>query len=147
MKILLLTSSKIDLQVYKCNHILKNLISIADTEMSSTDKRAYIRLLSTLKKLKPENQSNIIEFLNEPALNLIGEVFHNVIGNDLKLSKKSKQILKKRIPGNEKIIKFVAKKSNSPEKQRKKLMQTGNENVLLISTYCLFSFRKEKDIP
>ena len=50
-----------------------------------------IRLLKTLKKLGPENQSNLIEFLNEPGLDLIGEVFHNVTANDLKLSKRAKK--------------------------------------------------------
>ena len=111
--------------------------------MKKNRKEKEVELLKTLKRLKFEDQKNIIEYLNETAINLIGECFHNIISTDLRLKKSQRQKLKEKLPANKKIIQFIAKKSNCPEKRRKKLLQTGN---LLKSNYdsiavlcCLFT--------
>ena len=89
-------------------------------------------LIRTLKKLKTEDQANVIQYLNTEALDIVGECFHNIVSTDLKLKKSDKKKLKNKLPGNEKIIKFIAKKSNCPEKRRRKLLQSG------IVTFCIF---------
>ena len=91
-----------------------------------------VNLIRTLKKLKKEDQANVIRYLNTEALDIVGECFHNIVSTDLKLKKSDKKKLKNKLPGNEKIIKFIAKKSNCPEKRRRKLLQSG------IVTFCIF---------
>ena len=88
-----------------------------------------VKLIKTLKKLKAEDQVNIIRCLNSEAVDALGECFHNIL-SPLKLKKQDKRRLKSKLPGNEKILKYIARKSNCPEKRRKKLLQTGN---------CIFS--------
>ena len=89
-----------------------------------------VKLIKTLKKLKAEDQVNIIRYLNSEAVDALGECFHNILSTNLKLKKQDKRRLKSKLPGNEKILKYIARKSNCPEKRCKKLLQTGN---------CIFS--------
>ena len=89
-----------------------------------------VKLIKTLKKLKAEDQVNIIRYLNSEAVDALGECFHNILSTNLKLKKQDKRRLKSKLPGNEKILKYIARKSNCPDKRRKKLLQTGN---------CIFS--------
>ena len=89
-------------------------------------------LIKTLKKLKAEDQVNIIRYLNSEAVDALGECFHNILSTNLKLKKQDKRRLKSKLPGNEKILKYIARKSNCPDKRRKKLSQTGN---CIFSTY------------
>ena len=92
-----------------------------------------VELIKTLKKLKTEDQIHIIRFLNTEALDIIGECFHNIISTQMKLKKKDKRKLKNKLPGNERIIRYVAKKSNCPEKRRRKLLQSGGFLTTLLS--------------
>ena len=71
-------------------------------------------------------------------MDIVGECFHNIVSTDLKLKNSDKKKLKKKLPGNEKIIKFIAKKSNCPEKRRRKLLQSG------ILTFCI---SKNQNLP
>ena len=89
-----------------------------------------LELVKTLKRLKPEDQINIIRYLNTEALDILGEIFHNILSTRLKLRKRDKKKLKSKLPGNERIIRFIAKKSNCPEKRRKKLLQTGKYDLI-----------------
>ena len=93
--------------------------------MSKIHTKSEIEFIRTLKSLTPKNQSNIIKFLNTEGLDLIGECFHNIVSTNLKLSAKDKLKLKKKLPGNEKIINYIKKKNNPIEGRRKKLLQTG----------------------
>ena len=90
-----------------------------------------IALIKTLKRLKAEDQKNIVKYLNESAVNLLGECFHNIVSTDLRLKKKDKKKLKEKLQGNEKLIRYIAKKSNPLEKRRQKLMQSGNVSVFV----------------
>jgi len=94
--------------------------------MKKNRKEKELGLLKTLIRLKIEDQKNIIRYLSVPALNLLGECFHNIISTNLMLKKGQRKKLKEKLPGNEKLIRFIAKKSNCPEKRRIKLMQSGN---------------------
>ena len=55
-----------------------------------------IALIRTLKKLKSEDQKNIIKYLDEPALNLLGECFHNILATNLRLKKKRQKEVKRK---------------------------------------------------
>ena len=98
--------------------------------MRESQRLNEVKLIKTLKQLKAEDQVNIIRYLNSEAVDALGECFHNILSTNLKLKKQDKRRLKSKLPGNEKILKYIARKSNCPEKRRKKLLQTGN---------CIFS--------
>ena len=70
-----------------------------------------VKLIKTLKKLKAEDQVNIIRYLNSEAVDALGECFHNILSTNLKLKKQDKRRLKSKLPGNEKILKYIAGKA------------------------------------
>ena len=94
--------------------------------------RPEIALIKTLKRLKPEDQKNIVKYLNESAVDLLEECFHNIISTDLRLKKRDKKKLKEKLQGNEKLIRYISKKSNPLEKRRQKLIQSGNSSVFVL---------------
>ena len=109
--------------------------------MRESRKLHKVKLIKTLKELKPEDQSNIIRYLNTEALDIVGECFHNIVSTDLKLKKCDKRKLKDKLPGNEKVISYISKKSNCPEKRRRKLLQTGiSKRISLHISYFMLMF-------
>lgn len=54
------------------------------------EKKQYLKLLQTLKKMKVVDRENIIPYLKEDAIHFICECFHNVLYTDLKLKNKKK---------------------------------------------------------
>ena len=84
--------------------------------MSKNVNKPEIELIKTLKKLKAEDQKNIIKYLDEPALNLLGECFHNIVSTNLSLKKREKKKLKEQLAGNERLIRFIATKRNPAER-------------------------------
>ena len=54
------------------------------------EKRQYIKLLQTLKKMSNKDRENIVPYLKDDAVHFICECFHNVLYTDLKLKNKKK---------------------------------------------------------
>lgn len=106
-----------------------------------------IALIRTLKKLKSEDQKNIIKYLDEPALNLLGECFHNILATNLRLKKRDKKRLKEKLLGNEKLIRYISNKNRPLEKRRQRLTQSGGAiltTVLAVALPFLIEFIARK---
>ena len=100
------------------------------------EKSKYIPLLNTLKKLKPKEVSDIIDFLNDDAIENICECVYNVIHTDLKLPNRKKNKLKNFIKSNcsvHRINKISSKKENI-FKRRKALKQEGKGLGMILAT-------------
>ena len=100
------------------------------------EKRKYIPLLNTLKKLKPKEMSDIIDFLNDDAIENICECVYNVIHTDLKLPNKKKNKLKNFIKTNCSVhrIKKISQKKENIFKRRKALKQEGKGLGMILAT-------------
>ena len=84
-----------------------------------------VELLKTLVTLSPEKQKNILKFLNNDGVDILCECTHNLLFTDLGLSRRSKRKLKGKILGQEKLLRFISKKSNKHSSRKKKLLQSG----------------------
>ena len=107
--------------------------------MSKNVNKPEIELIRTLKKLKSEDQKSIIKYLDEPALNLLGECFHNILSTNLRLKKRDKKKLKEKLHGNEKLIRYISNKNRPLEKRRQKLTQSG-KTLLFIQIFIRIFF-------
>jgi hypothetical protein len=99
------------------------------------DKKKYIPLLNVLKKLNGKDLSDVVEFLNDDAIDNICECVYNVINTDLNLSSKKKSNLKKFIRSNCNIhrLKKISSKRESIFKRRRALKQEGRGLPMIIA--------------
>ena len=82
-----------------------------------------IALITTLKKCKPSERANIIQFLDEPGVDIVGECIHNVLFNDLNLNTRTKKRLKKRFGDQKKLLSILADKNKSVKKRKNILLK------------------------
>lgn len=100
------------------------------------NRKKYIPLLNVLKKLKPKEMSDIVDFLNDDAIDNICECVYNVIHTDLNLPNKKKSRLRNFIKSNcslHRINKISSKKENI-FKRRKALKQEGKGLGMILAT-------------
>ena len=112
--------------------------------MAKNLNKPEIELIRTLKKLKSEDQKSIIKYLDETALNLIGECFHNILSTNLRLKKRDKKRLKEKLHGNEKLIRYISNKNRPLEKRRQKLTQSGKTLLFIWILIEIFFLRRTK---
>ena len=81
-----------------------------------------IALLELLKQCKACRRKNLIQFLDNQAIDFIGETIHNIFFHaNLEFDKKTKSNLKNKYSSKKKVISVLADKSK-PIRLRKKLM-------------------------
>lgn len=93
-----------------------------------------IELLKTLKKLNSDDIKTILHFLDNDAIECIGECCYNVIFTNLSLNKKSKKRLVKTLQGKEKVFKQICNKNKPVNIRRKLLRQNGGFLSVIIAT-------------
>jgi ribosomal protein S8 len=99
-------------------------------------KKKYIPLLNVVKKLKPQELSDIMDFLNDDAIDNICECVYNVIHTDLNLPNKKKTKLRNFIKSNCSIhrINKISSKKETLFKRRKALKQEGKGLGMILAT-------------
>lgn len=97
------------------------------------DKKNYITLLQSLKKMKMKDREKIIPYLKEDALDFICECFHNVLYTDLKL--KNRRKLSNRLKSSCSIhrLKTISSKNKPLSAKIKALKQEGAGIGLILS--------------
>ena len=85
----------------------------------------HVNLIKLIASLSPQKQKSLISFLDENGVNLLSETVYNICYQNLGLTKRQKKKLKDKIQGQESILRFISKKSNSPKSRKKRLLQTG----------------------
>ena len=93
----------------------------------SSEKKALAKytLLKVLRNLKPEIRVQLIQFLNDDAINILSEALYNVLFVDIGLSPENKKKLKEEYSKWEKILRRASKKSNNIKTRKKLLVQNG----------------------
>ena len=97
--------------------------------ISRNEKKKYLPLLDTLRKLNGNDVSNIMDFLTDDAIDHVCECVYNVLHTDLSLSSSKKTRLKKFIKSNCSIHRL---------KRRKALKQEGKGLPLLLASVIPF---------
>ena len=100
------------------------------------EKKKFIPLLNVLTKLKHNEISDIIDFLNDDAIENICECVYNVINTDLKIPNKKRNKLNYFIKTNCSVhrIKKISSKKENIFKRRKALKQEGKGLPMLLAT-------------
>ena len=93
--------------------------------MSLKERKKYLTLLKIIKKLKPEERSEVVTYLKDDAVEFLCECVHNVLYTDLGIKNKNK--IKKQIKNNCSIhrLKAISTKAKSLDVKRKALKQEG----------------------
>lgn len=101
--------------------------------MSLKDRKKYLNLIKIIKKLKPEERSQIILYLKDEAVDFLCECVHNVLYTDIGI--KNKNCLKKNLKSQCSInrLKTIASKSKSTDAKLKALSQEGKGLGLILS--------------
>lgn len=102
--------------------------------MVSKEKQKYLPLLKVLKKLRGDDLSGVVEFLNDDAVDNLCECIYNLIHTDLNMSKKKKASLKNYIKKNCSIhnLKKISSKKVPISKRKKYLQMEGKGLPLLL---------------
>ena len=86
---------------------------------------AKYTLLKVLRNSKPEIRVQLIEFLNDDAINILSEALYNVLFVDIGLSPENKKKLREEYSKREKVLRRASKKSNNIKTRKKLLVQNG----------------------
>jgi hypothetical protein len=99
-------------------------------------KKKYLPLLNILKKLKPKDVSDLVEFLSDDAIDNICECVYNVIHTDLNLPSRKKSKLRNFIKSNCSIHRLnkITSKKEALFKRRKALQQEGKGLPMILAT-------------
>ena len=86
-----------------------------------------LALINFLKKCRTCDRKNLFEFLSHDGVDVLGEIVHNLLFHkNSKLTKRTKNILKKRYGSKKKFMKILADKSKPVELRKKILIQEGS---------------------
>ena len=101
--------------------------------MSLKERKKYLPLIKIVKKLKPEERSEIVWYLKNEAVEFLCECVHNVLYTDIGIKNKNK--LKNKIKNSCSIhrLKSISSKSRSTEAKVKALRQEGKGLGLILS--------------
>ena len=93
--------------------------------MSLKERKKYLSLLKIIKKLKPDERSEVVSHLKDDAIEFICECVHNVLYTDLGIKNRTK--IRKQIKNNCSIhrLKVISSKSKSQLVKVKALQQEG----------------------
>ena len=94
----------------------------------SLEKKALAKytLLKVLRNSKPEIRVQLIQFLNDDAINILSEALYNVLFVDIGLSPENKKKLREEYSKWEKVLRRASKKSNNIKTRQKLLVQSGS---------------------
>ena len=97
------------------------------------EKKRYLKLLQTLKKMHVKDRENIIPYLKEDAVHFICECFHNVLYTDLKLKNKKKLSKGLKTKCSVHRLKTISSSKKSLPSKLKALQQEGAGLGLILS--------------
>ena len=86
---------------------------------------AKYTLIKVLRNSKPEIRVQLIQFLNDDAINILSEALYNVLFVDIGLSPENKKKLREEYSKWEKVLRSASKKSNNIKTRKKLLVQNG----------------------
>ena len=87
---------------------------------------AKYTLIKVLRNSKPEIRVQLIQFLNDDAINILSEALYNVLFVDIGLSPENKNKLREEYSKWEKVVWRASKKSNNIKTRKKLLVQNGD---------------------
>lgn len=100
--------------------------------LKMNDKKQYLKLLQTLKRMNVEDREKIVPYLKEDAVHFLCECFHNVLYTDLKLKNKKKLSKNLKTKCSVHRLKTISSKRPLPAKL-KALQQEGTGLGLILS--------------
>lgn len=108
--------------------------------MTLKEQKKYLPLLNVLKKLNGKDLSEVVDFLNDDAVDNLCECIYNLIHTDMRLSNKKKTSLKGFIKTNCSIhnLKKISSKKVPISKRRKYLKMEGKGLPMLLATIVPF---------
>lgn len=86
---------------------------------------AKYTLVKVLRNSKPEIRVQLIQFLNDDAINILSEALYNVLFVDIGLSPENKKKLREEYSKWEKVLRRASKKSNNIKTRKNLLVQNG----------------------
>ena len=86
---------------------------------------AKYTLVKVLRNSKPEIRVQLIQFLNDDAINILSEALYNVLFVDIGLSPENKKKLREEYSKWEKVLRRASKKSNNIKTRKNLLVQKG----------------------
>jgi hypothetical protein len=89
------------------------------------DMQYFAKLLKLLNKSKNDDREVILEHLNGNSINYLCEVIYNVIGGNIKLSKRQINKLRSELQHNKKCFRYLSKIGGNSDKKRKLIKQNG----------------------
>ena len=102
--------------------------------MRATRKKlSQLKLLNLLRKSKPSDIKDWLQYLNQDGLDAIGEMTKNVLFCQCNLIPKDKKFLVKKLKPFKRAFKKIGKKRTSTENRRKLLIQHGSGLLSLLS--------------
>ena len=110
-----------------------SIISCKNTKMSLKEKKKFLQLLKVMKKLKPNDRSELVPYLKAEALEFICECYHNVLFTDIGIKNKTK--LKKRLKTECSVhrLKTISSKAKPLDIKIKALKHRGSGLGLILS--------------
>ena len=96
-------------------------------------KQSELKFLKVMKRLKPIERNEIIEHLNEDAINTLSRCVNDVLCGTLKISKKQSNNLKKRLDANKHNLRIISKGENKIQRRKKALSQEGGSLGFILS--------------
>jgi hypothetical protein len=85
----------------------------------------FAKLIKLLNKSKNEDREVILEHLNGNSINYLCEIIYNIIGGNVKLSKRQINKLRSELQHNKKCYRYLSKKGGNEERKRKLIKQNG----------------------
>jgi hypothetical protein len=98
--------------------------------------KKYLSLLKIMKKMKGDDVSTLLDFIDDSSVDSVCECVFNVINTDLQLSNRVKKRLKKHITQkcNLKRIKMIANRKIPVFKRRRALKMEGKGLPLILAS-------------
>ena len=93
-------------------------------------KLKQLRLLTLLSESEPKIACEWLHFLNDEALDTIGELTKNILFRRGNLTPEERSLLKEELKQNQKVFKKIAKKKTRTELKRKHLIQQSGSGLL-----------------
>lgn len=103
-------------------------------------KQSFLSVLKLMKKMSPDDVSNVVEHLSDSSIDNLCECVFNIVNTDLKLSRAKRLKLKNHIKKNccLKNIKKITSKTVPIFKRRRALQMEGRGLPMLIASVVPF---------
>ena len=98
-------------------------------------KKCGLAFLKILLKLKPQERSCLVDYLNDESIDKIGHLVFNALFTDLKIKPRQVKILAKKLKGHKRDLEYISNRSNPLNVRRKKVKkQSGSGLGILLAS-------------